>query len=34
MTITGKSIAGIRIPDSAMTSQATELLREHTSELL
>jgi hypothetical protein len=29
-----KTIAGIRIPDSAMASQATELLREHGSELL
>ena len=34
MTITGKIIAGIKIPDSAMARQATELLREHSSELL
>lgn len=34
MTITGKVIAGIKIPDSAMTVQATELLREHASGLL
>jgi hypothetical protein len=29
-----KTIAGIQIPDSAMARQATELLREHGSELL
>jgi len=34
MTITGKIIAGIKIPDSAIAKQATELLREHGSELL
>ena len=34
MKITGKVIAGIKIPDSAIASQATELLREHGSELL
>jgi hypothetical protein len=34
MTISGKTIAGIKIPDSAMAGQATELLREHGSELL
>jgi HD superfamily phosphodiesterase len=34
MTITGKVIAGIKIPDSAMAKQATELLREHGSDLL
>lgn len=34
MKIIGKIIAGIKIPDSAMASQATELLREHGSELL
>jgi hypothetical protein len=34
MTIAGKTIAGIKIPDSAMAKQATELLREHGSELL
>jgi len=32
--ISGKTIAGIKIPDSAMAGQATELLREHGSELL
>jgi len=32
--MTNKVIAGIKIPDSAMASQATELLREHGSELL
>ncbi|MEX6689422.1 HD domain-containing protein [Danxiaibacter flavus] len=31
---TAKIIAGIKMPDSAMTSQATELLREYGSELL
>lgn len=30
----GKSIAGIRVPDSAMTKQATELLIEHGTEFL
>jgi hypothetical protein len=34
MNITGKVIAGIKIPDSAMAIQSTELLREHGSELL
>ena len=34
MEITGKTIAGIKIPDSAIARQATELLREHGSELL
>jgi HD superfamily phosphodiesterase len=34
MTISGKTIAGIKIPDSAMAKQSTELLREHGSELL
>lgn len=34
MIITGKIIAGIKIPDSSMANQATELLREHGSELL
>src|ERR1700743_2079161 len=34
MGITGKIIAGVRLPDSAIASQATELLREHGSELL
>lgn len=34
MNITGKVIAGIKIPDSAMAVRATELLREHGSELL
>ncbi|WP_426584093.1 HD domain-containing protein [Mucilaginibacter sp. R-33] len=32
--IAGKIIAGIKIPDSAIACQATELLREHGSELL
>jgi hypothetical protein len=31
---TSKVIAGIKMPDSAITSQATELLREHGTELL
>ncbi|HEU4551659.1 MAG TPA: HD domain-containing protein [Chitinophaga sp.] len=31
---TGKVIAGIKIPDSAIAGQATELLREHGSDLL
>lgn len=30
----GKTVAGIKIPDSAMATQATELLREHGTELL
>jgi hypothetical protein len=34
MTISGKIIAGIKIPDSSIAGQATELLREHGSELL
>lgn len=34
MIIAGKTIAGIKIPDSAMAKQATELLREHGSEFL
>jgi hypothetical protein len=34
MKITGKIIAGIKIPDGAIASQATELLREHGSGLL
>ncbi|SDQ65300.1 HD domain-containing protein [Chryseobacterium soldanellicola] len=34
MKVTGKIIAGIKIPDSAMATQSTELLREHGSELL
>jgi hypothetical protein len=34
MNITGKTIAGIQIPDSAMAVQATELLREHGGEFL
>jgi len=34
MKITGKVVAGIKIPDSAMAIQATELLREHCNELL
>lgn len=34
MIIPHKTIAGIKIPDSAIASQATELLREHGSELL
>jgi hypothetical protein len=34
MNISGKTIAGIKIPDSAMAKQATELLREHGSDLL
>jgi hypothetical protein len=34
MAISGKIIAGIKIPDSVIASQATELLREHGSELL
>ena len=34
MTISGKIIAGIKIPDSAMAKQSTELLRAHGSELL
>lgn len=34
MIITGKTIAGIRIPDSKIASQATELLQEHGTELL
>jgi HD superfamily phosphodiesterase len=34
MTIAGKIIAGVKIPDSAIARQATELLREHGSELL
>jgi hypothetical protein len=34
MKISGKTIAGIKIPDSAMAGQATELLCEHGSELL
>jgi len=34
MNITGKVIVGIKIPDSPMARQATELLREHGSELL
>lgn len=32
--VTSKVIAGIKIPDSAIASQATELLREHGSDLL
>ncbi len=31
---TGKVIAGIKMPDSAIARQATDLLREHGSELL
>jgi hypothetical protein len=34
MKISGKIIAGIKIPDSAIAGQATELLCEHGSELL
>lgn len=34
MKITGKVIAGIKIPDSAIARQATELLQEHASTLL
>lgn len=34
MTITNKTIAGIRIPDSVMASQATDLLREYGNKLL
>ncbi|MFC0515344.1 HD domain-containing protein [Mucilaginibacter angelicae] len=34
MIIPHKTVAGIKIPDSAIASQATELLREHGSELL
>jgi hypothetical protein len=34
MTIAGKIIAGIKIPDSTIAVQATEFLREHGSELL
>lgn len=34
MTISGKIIAGIKIPDSTIAGQATELLREHGTELL
>lgn len=34
MTISGKTIAGVKLPDSPMAKQATELLREHGSELL
>ena len=34
MIISGKTIAGIKIPDSAMAKKSTELLREHGSELL
>lgn len=34
MKISGKIIAGVKIPDSAIADQATELLREHGSELL
>jgi len=34
MNIAGKIIAGVKIPDSAIAKQATELLREHGSELL
>ena len=34
MIITGKAIAGITIPDSTIANRATELLREHGSELL
>lgn len=34
MAIIGKVIAGVKIPDSAIAGQATELLREHGSELL
>jgi hypothetical protein len=34
MTISGKTIAGIKIPDSAMAKQSTELLREYSNELL
>lgn len=34
MAISGKIIAGIKIPDSAIAKQATELLREHGSDLL
>src|ERR1700761_7627161 len=34
MIISGKTIAGIKIPDSAMAKQSTELLREYGSELL
>lgn len=33
-SIAGKMIAGVRLPDSAMSVQATELLHEHGSELL
>lgn len=34
MAISGKIIAGIKMPDSAIAKQATELLREHGSDLL
>ncbi|CAC9975443.1 HD domain-containing protein [Flavobacterium panici] len=34
MAISGKIIAGIKMPDSAIAVQATELLREHGSDLL
>ena len=34
MTISGKIVAGIKIPDSTIASQATDLLREHGNELL
>ena len=34
MNISGKVIVGIKIPDSVMAGQATELLREYGSELL
>jgi len=34
MKISGKIIAGIKIPDSVIARQATELLRKHGSELL
>jgi hypothetical protein len=34
MKITGRTIADITIPDSAITTQATELLHEHGSEFL
>lgn len=33
-TISGKKVVGIQIPDSAMAVQATQLLRQHGSELL
>src|SRR4051812_35862572 len=32
--ISGKIVAGIRLPDSTIANQATELLREHGGELL